>query len=476
MKEFGQTIRRRGVQYILVAVLASGFQACSDNCSNKVEDIHISSPGRNTLKIQIDVHSTDMLDAYVKYWPKGNEKGSFTSAVSRQSKTHKLVLTNLKPKQEYEFQVITGNKNCSADSKVYSFATPDYPMWMKDVFSVVCPDTSVLPKSFQQGYTMLYKRENPGILFFLNAKGDIVWYHQVNGTGFKTAHFTKNNSIISILGPEDYPTSYGNEILELSLTGDTLFHIKKGEKDFKQTIHHEVLLNDKDQVVTICSEERIHDLAAKGGTKTDTVKSDGILVLDKQGRQVWKWTVFDIVNPLDDKNIVKEKNDWMHANSLNFDKDGNYLLSFYNNGQIWKIDAKTGKLIWKFGKGGDFEMPADGVFDNSHAVHINPQNSLMLFDNGTSRQLSRSMAFRLDEKEKKAALVLNTALPRDVYSERMGSAYLVNDTTILHSCSKRNTVALTNLKGTFLWALKTGFMPYRVEFIPADRVKPYIMN
>lgn len=473
MKGLVQSIKRKVFQYVLIAVLIGGLQACSDYCSNQVEDIHISSPGRNTLKIQIDVHTTDILDVYVKYWPKGNEKESFISTVSSQSKSHKLVLTNLKPKLEYEFQVIAGNKNCSADSKVYSFATTDYPMWMKDVFNVICPDTTVLPQSFQQGYIMLYRRENPGILFFLNAKGDIVWYHQVNGTGFKTAHFTKNNSIISILGSESYPTSYGNEILELSLTGDTIFHIRKGEKDFKQTIHHEVLLNDKDQVVTICSEERTLDLSARGGGKADTVKSDGILVLDKQGRQVWKWTVFDTLNPLNDKNIVNEKNDWMHANSLNFDKDGNYLLSFYNNGQIWKIDAKTGKVIWKFGNGGDFEMTAEAVFDNSHAVHINPQNSLMLFDNGTSRQLSRSMAFRLDENEKKATLVSSTPLPRDVYSERMGSAYLVNDTAILHSCSKRNSVVLTNLKGTFLWALKTGFMPYRVEFIPGDGVKRY---
>ena len=35
---------------------------------------------------------------------------------------------------------------------------------------------------------------------------------------------------MSILAPLSYPTSYGDEILEVSLAGDTLFHLKKGDK------------------------------------------------------------------------------------------------------------------------------------------------------------------------------------------------------------------------------------------------------
>jgi hypothetical protein len=394
--------------------------------------------------------------------------------VTPAGKTHKVILTNLKPLQEYGYRIVTSKENCSSVSKEYSFTTLDYPMWLKDIFKVICPDTTVLPQNFRQGYQMVFRRETPGILFFLNAGGNIVWYHQVNGTGFKDAHFTKDNTILALLGTEDYQTSYGNEILELTLTGDTVFHLKKGQADFKQTIHHEVLLNDQNQVVTICCEERILDLRARGGKEADTVKSDGILVMDKTGKQIWKWTVFDTLNPVDDKNIVKDKSDWMHANCLNYDTDGNYLLSFYNNGQIWKIDVKTGKVIWKFGKGGDFEMPANGVFDNSHAVHINALNQLMLFDNGTSKLLSRTLAFRLDEKNKKATLELNIPLPTELYSERMGSAFMVSDSTVLNSCSKKNTVVLTNHQGRYLWLLRTGFMPYRAEFIPAEKLMPYI--
>jgi hypothetical protein len=82
----------------------------------------------------------------------------------------------------------------------------------------------------------------------------------------------------------------------------------------------------------------------------------------------------------------------------------------------------------------------------------------------------------LSEAGKKATLVFDIPLPPDVYSERMGSAYMVNDTAVLHTSSKRNTIVLTNLTGKFLWAMKSNMMPYRVEFLSKERLKPYIIN
>lgn len=467
---------KSGVFHLSLFITTLLAAACSNNCAHRIKDITLSAPGQNTLKVRVAVHTTDPLDCWVEYWKKGKDSSVFSSPVSGNTTNHHVVLTNLQPKEAYEYRVVTSRGTCRANSKVYAFSTPAFPPWIRDFFIPVCPDPTVVPSVFRQGYLLIYRRETPGIAFIIDDSAKIVWYHQANGTGFKTAHFTQNKTILAILGNESYPTSYGNEILELSLTGDTLFHCRKGDGAFHHTVHHEALLNNQNQVVAISSEEKIMDLSASGGGKADTVKSDGILVLDRTGKTIWKWSVFDVLDPLKDPQIVQDRSDWMHANSLTIDEDGNYILSFYNNAQIWKIDARTGKLIWKLGRGGDLDLPGNDQFENSHAVHRNSRHELMLFDNGTARRQSRAMAFQLDEPNKTAVLAWQVQLPKDVYSERMGSAYLINDTTVLNTCSKRNVVALTNKEGRFLWALRTAFVPYRVEFIPAAQLAPYIVN
>ncbi|PSL44785.1 arylsulfotransferase ASST [Chitinophaga niastensis] len=350
------------------------------------------------------------------------------------------------------------------------------PYWLQEPFNTDSLQPALVSPVFKNGYILLSQRDEPGLLYLLNAKGTVVWYHQVKGTGFKTAHFTENKTLLCILGSKEYATSYGNEIMELSLKGDTLLHLKKGQQDFINNVHHEVLLSPGNNIVTLSTEERLVDLTARGGGPKDTVRSDGILVMDRKGNKVWQWSVFDALQPVNDKDIIRTRMDWMHANSLSFDKDGNYLISFYNNGQIWKLDAKTGKIIWKFGKGGDFKYPATAAFDMGHSVHINSENNLMLFDNGVSRQLSQTLAFKLNETTKEATVTIQSPIPSYLFNDRMGSAYLVDSNSILQCCSKRNTVILTDRKGTLLWRLRCSFIPYRAEFITKEQLPAFIVN
>jgi hypothetical protein len=316
------------------------------------------------------------------------------------------------------------------------------PYWVKDTFKVDTTLSDTLPQKFKDGYILLSQRDEPGIIYLLKSNGEVAWYHQVKGTGFKTAHFTENKTFLCILGSKEYATSYGNQILEIGLNGDTILHLQKGQGDFRSNAHHEVLLKGNDNIVLLNTVEKVMDLSAIGGGKNDTIKSDGILVLDRQGHKQWEWSVFQALDPLTDTGILSSRNDWMHANSLSFDKDGNYLISFYNNGQIWKVDATSGKVIWKFGRGGDFRYPAAADFDMGHSVHMNADDELMLFDNGVSRQASQALAFRLQETDKTAMLTLKVPVPSSLFNDRMGSDYLVGSSHVLLCWLLINTVLL----------------------------------
>ncbi|MBC9909279.1 aryl-sulfate sulfotransferase [Chitinophaga varians] len=352
----------------------------------------------------------------------------------------------------------------------------DVPPALQDQLKASVVPGESLPAGFQKGLLLLNQRDDPGMICLVNAAGRIVWYHQVKGTGFKTAHLTQQQTLLCILGDKTFPTSYGNEIMEISLHGDTLLHLKKGQQDFTADVHHEVLLNSRDEIVALTNVEKIVDLSLQGGSEKDTVKSDGIVVFDRKGNRHWQWSVFDVLEPTADTAILRTRHDWMHANSLSFDKDSNYLISFYNNGQVWKINAQSGKVMWKFGKGGDFAIPDSAAFDMGHSVHINAEHELMLFDNGVSRQRSQTLAFRLNDSTQQATVAIRSVLPPYLFNERMGSAYLVDHEHILQCCSKRNTVILTTRDGHPLWTLRTTFIPYRAEFISPSQLLPYVIE
>jgi arylsulfate sulfotransferase len=445
--------------------------SCSE-FNTKIASIKTSFLGDDILTAHVEVLTTDSLDVFIKYWKVGDEANPFVSPISANQKKHRFLLSHLQPGYDYVFTVNGSHGPLKGvGGEYFHFKTIEFKKGQKDTFHVVSPHPNAIPEIFKQGFVMLYRREDPGIIYLFDVDGNIVWHYQIKESGFKVVHFTESQTFLCLLGSKEYVTGYGNSILELSLTGDTLLYLVRGQNDFKQTIHHEILLNAKNQIVTLCQEEKILDLRSKGGSAKDTVKGDGILVMDREGREIWKWTVFEALNPLMDATILKNKKDWMHANSLAFDKDSNYLISFYNTGQIWKIDSHTRRVIWKLGRQGDFQMPALADFEEAHAVHMNQRGWLMLFDNGAKRQLSRSLAVQLDEPARKLKVTMNTWLPHQLSSDRMGSAYLVGDTSLLQCASKHGAILLTNFKGDLFWQLTANrLMPYRAEFIAKERI------
>jgi arylsulfate sulfotransferase len=450
------------------------FEGCFNREENIVKEIRIGLHNNNELKIQLNVVTNSRADIYTEYWSDSSGINTkFTSSVSKDALFHSLILCNIIPQTKYFYHVISVKDGKRNVGKTYSFTSPALPLWLQDQFKA-SDSLEILPKEFRNGFMLLNKRYAPGIAYIVDYKGRIRWYHMVAGVGFKVTHFTKDQTILSILGTNDEPTSYGSQILEINLNGDTLLNLKKGQKDFIYTIHHEILKNSRHQIVTIYEDKRAVDLSSIGGKKKDTVNGDGIIVMDTTGKKIWQWSVFDVLDPLTDPNLPKNKKDWLHANSLNYDTDSNYIISFYNTGQIWKIDSHTGKVIWKLGKGGTMKMSPDCNFTQSHAVHLNPYGNLMFFDNGVQNGQSEVFALKLDEQNETSKVELHFKLPKEIFNSRMGSAYMVNDTTILCCCSKRHILALVDRKGILLWTLETAMPPYRAEYLKKEQLTPWL--
>lgn len=102
--------------------------------------------------------------------------------------------------------------------------------------------------------------------------------------------------------------------------------------------------------------------------------------------------------------------DFDHPNSLDFDRDGNLVVSFRNFDQVAKLDARTGAVIWRLGgPRADFRFVGDPLrgFAGQHYVRVLGDGDLLLYDNRWSRPplASRAVEYRLDPARHTATLV-----------------------------------------------------------------------
>ncbi|WP_299782618.1 aryl-sulfate sulfotransferase [uncultured Formosa sp.] len=440
----------------------------------------------NALKIKIDVETSEGADAYIQYWTYTNTAQTDSvisySLISREKNLHHFMLVDVNLNTKYNFNVVVQKKSLKRNSKTYDFSTTRKIPWVP-----YYRNTDSISNVKFDGYLHFHSRQIPGYLFITNGEGKLASYYK-NEDNFKVSKWTNRETLLGILSNDTLHFTNGKKIIEYDKFGNTLLEIETGKDNIEHSFHHEVDLDENGNVMTLVYNERIMDLSAVGGTKTDTIKGDGILVLNHKKEVVWEWSVFDVMNPLDDKTILKSKKDWLHANSLFKDKQGDYYVSFRNISQIWKINGKTGKLIWKLGgTDGDFIMPEDAVFSGQHNIRINENNELVLLDNGNLRfkpgfkqasnrikmldinagSQSRLLTISLDTIQMKAKAKDIVPFPKKYFTHSQGSAEYINDSLVVFCSTNTNRIVFTNKNGNVLGNMPLEYSTYRVQYLKA---------
>ena len=116
--------------------------------------------------------------------------------------------------------------------------------------------------------------------------------------------------------------------------------------------------------------------------------------------------------------------DYCHVNSLFIDpQDQNLIVSMRNQYAVYKINRKTGKIMWVLGgKADEFQLSQNQTFLGQHAAYLTGSGSLLLFDNHTSKGQSRLMEFYLDENGK-SVKYLRSETVADFYGDYCGNVF-----------------------------------------------------
>jgi len=420
----------------------------------RLDNVSNGSLNNNSLQVVVTFNTDLETEAFVEYWLAGSNEKS-TSDIYTGTINHEIVLIGLTGESEYIYRIHLKNKELESTSNEYSFITGELPIHLPEFNLVVNKENAF------DGFLMLRKMDDPGAQIIINSKGKIVWYQLSDSVIFRPFSITDNSTYLALKAKD--------EIVEMNFYGDTTLHLFHNENGFDKKLHHEIFKDENNNIVALTKEEKVFDLLEFGGTSEVPVAGDGILILDTLGNKVWHWNMFDVMDIGPSERMYQTRGDWSHANALSKDNDGNFLISFRNFNQIWKIDATDGHIIWKLGDDGNIELDDRDHFRVQHNVHINPYGSMMIFDNINivdKRRSSRALAFKIDEIKKSAEKVLEVRLPDSLYSFKQGSVSLIDKDKLLFCSSMSKKLAITDLSGNIIWQVNSNQSFYRAEYIP----------
>jgi Arylsulfotransferase (ASST) len=240
----------------------------------------------------------------------------------------------------------------------------------------------------------------------LDNEGHVVWFRRLDTRGvtdFRVQRFRGRRVLTWWRGSAPHhPGTGGYTIADTSYRTIATVHPGHG---LAGDIHEFLITPQDTALLTIFNE--IH-------TNGREVDEGVVQELDiATGRVLFEWHSSSHV-ALDESYAAPPKKrstpfDYFHVNSIDVDTDGNLLVSARNTHAVYKLDRRSGQVLWRLGgKRSDFTFGPGARFAWQHDARRLPDGTLSLFDNEAAPQVgpqSRGIVLRLDMRRMRATLV-----------------------------------------------------------------------
>ena len=271
-------------------------------------------------------------------------------------------------------------------------------------------------------------------------RGEVVWFRPLQGR-YGRAHNLKVQSyrgkgVLTWMDGVNEYVIFDHSYREMA---------RFGAGNGRDGDHHEFLISPQDTALITVYSPVPRDLSSIGGLKDDTLWQGIIQELDiESGEVLFEWHSLDHVG-LDESYATLSQDgsrgfDYFHINSIDVDHDNNLLVSARQTFAVYKIDRKSGEIIWRLGgKNSDFEMGPGSRFSFQHDARRLPDGSISIFDNGNTVfhalvpkavEGSRGIVLDVDEKKMKASLVREYIHPNKQYADASGNVQLLPNSNV----------------------------------------------
>ncbi len=294
-----------------------------------------------------------------------------------------------------------------------------------------------LPASYPPIYVIYSRDPEPGHLFMtpnppgqpvqgnlviMDNFGQPLFYRRMPG---RTTDFNKHaNGRLSFFHDE----TFRYYLLDANYSVVDSFETGNGY----QTDNHELQLLPNGHALMMAYDDQPvgMDTVIAGGNPNALVTGLIIQEVDAAKNVVFQWRSWDHFGILDENSCTVDPLaatvDYVHANSIELDHDGNLLISSRHLNEITKIDRQTGEVLWRMGQNAlrnQFTFVGDTRgFSHQHDARRLPNGNLILFDNGNCMDTlySRAIEYQLDEVNKVATRVWQYRDSPDVYGRATG--------------------------------------------------------
>ena len=203
---------------------------------------------------------------------------------------------------------------------------------------------------------------------------------------------------------------------------------------------HEFLITPQGTALLTAYNPVPADLSALGGPKYGAVWEGIAQEVDiETGEVIFEWHSLEHVgideSYLDPPSDPRHSYDYFHINSIGVDYDGNLLVSARNTWSVYKVERKSGKVLWRLGgENSDFQMGPGTQFAYQHDARRHQDGIISIFDNGAHPQVheeSRGILVELDEQKMGAKLVREYTFPEKLVSTSQGNMQILPTSDVL---------------------------------------------
>jgi hypothetical protein len=212
-----------------------------------------------------------------------------------------------------------------------------------------------------------------------------------------------------------------------------------------------------------------YDLSTVGGSANGQVFDGIVQELDvATGRVLFEWHSLDHVGLDESQSPVPTSAstvyDYFHINAVNLDDDGNLIISARNTWAVYKLDHRTGDVIYRLsGKKSDFKVGPGASFAWQHNPFADGWNTVRIFDNESNIGPSRVIWVRHDLRDHTATLVRAIEHPDQLSAGSQGNSQALYNDDVFVGWGATGRISEFDANGNLLFdaSVPTGYDTYR---------------